>query len=168
MKTANELYLEFKAATDAYLDKVAALSQAKINTVPFEGSWTAAQVTEHLSKSDNAMIAALNGPVQPTNRPPDAGVAKLQEIFLDFSTKLPAPEFIIPAEGNFDKDSLISTFKAGREQLGEAIKTLDLTATCHMPIFGKPTRLELITFVIFHTLRHTNQVKKICEKLVAA
>jgi hypothetical protein len=166
MNTPAELLQEFEAATNAYIELVAALSQEEINTVPFTGSWTAAQVTEHLCKSDQAMIQALNGPVQPTNRPPDAGVNELRSIFLDFSTKLPAPEFIIPAPGTHDKDSLIGTFKAGREQIGKAIQTLDLTATCHMPIFGKPTRLELIAFVIFHTQRHTNQVKHISEKLV--
>jgi hypothetical protein len=167
MKTANELLLEFEAATNAFIDTVAALSQAEINTIPFAGSWTAAQVIEHLCKSDEAMIKTLNGPVQPTSRPPDAGVPELQAIFLDFSTKLPSPEFIIPSNQTFDKESLINTFKAGREQIGKAIQTLDLTAVCHMPIFGKPTRLEIIAFVIFHTRRHTNQVKNITEKLVA-
>jgi hypothetical protein len=167
MKTANELLLEFEAATNTIIEKVAALSQSAINTVPFTGSWTAAQVIEHLCKSDQAMIQALNGPVQPTNRPPDKMVDNLRAIFLDFSTKLPSPEFIIPSTQTFDKESLINTFKSGREQIGKAIQTLDLTATCHMPIFGEPTRLELIAFVIFHTQRHTNQVKHITEKLVA-
>jgi uncharacterized damage-inducible protein DinB len=166
MKTPTELYQEFEAATNAYLDIVAALSQDEINTVPFPGSWTAAQVTEHLCKSDNAMIQALNGPVQPTSRPADEMVNNLRATFLDFSTKLPSPEFIIPAAGTHDKDDLLSFFKAGREQIGKAIKTLDLTATCQLPIFGEPTRLELIAFVIFHTQRHTNQVKHISEKLV--
>lgn len=166
MKTPNELYQEFEAATNAYLDIVAVLSQDEINTVPIPGSWTAAQVTEHLCKSDNAMIQALNGPVQPTTRPADAGVNNLRAIFLDFSTKLPSPEFIIPDAGTHDKDDLLSFFRAGREQIGKAINTLDLTATCHLPIFGEPTRLELIAFVIFHTQRHTNQVRKINEKLV--
>lgn len=167
MKTANEFLLEFEAATNAFIAKVAALSQSEINTIPFAGSWTAGQVIEHLCKSDEHMIKVLNGPVQPTSRTPDAGVPKLQAIFLDFSTKLPSPEFIIPSDQTFDKESIINTFKAGREQIGKAIQTLDLTATCHMPIFGEPTRLEIIAFVIFHTQRHTNQVKNISEKLVA-
>ncbi|MCS3797734.1 DinB family protein [Niastella sp. OAS944] len=168
MKTANELLLEFEAATNAFIEKVAALSQSEINTVPFTGSWTAAQVIEHLCKSDDHMIKVLNGPVQPTNRPPDAGVPNLEAIFLDFSTKLPSPEFIIPSNETFDKESIISRFKTGRQQIGKAIQTLDLTPTCHMPIFGEPTRFEIITFVIVHTQRHTNQVKNITEKLVAA
>lgn len=166
MKTSAELLQEFEAVTNSYIDLVAGLSQDEINTVPFTGSWTAAQVTEHLCKSDSAMIQALNGPVQPTNRPPDKGVNKLRSIFLDFSTKLPSPEFIIPAPETHDKESLIAAFKNGREQIGKAIQTLDLSATCHMPIFGEPTRLELIAFVIFHTQRHTNQVKNISEKLI--
>jgi uncharacterized damage-inducible protein DinB len=166
MKTSAELLQEFELATNAYLDIVAGLSQEEINAVPFEGSWTAAQVTEHLYMSDNGMIKALNGPVQPTSRPPDAMVDNLKAIFLDFSTKLKSPDFIIPVEGTHDKDALLSAFKAGREQIGKAIKTLDLTATCHLPIFGEPTRLELITFVIVHTQRHTHQVKRIAEKLV--
>lgn len=168
MKTANELYLEFEAATDAFLTKVAALSQHELNTVPFAGSWTAAQVIEHLCKSDEGMIKTLNGPVQPTSRPPDAGVANMEAIFLDFSTKLNAPEFIIPSNKTWNKESIIGIFKAGREQIGKAIQTLDLTATCHLPIFGEPTRLEIITFVTVHTLRHTNQVQHITEKLAAA
>lgn len=167
MKTANELLLEFEAATNAIIEKVAALSQSEINTVPFPGSWTAAQVIEHLVKSDQAMIQTLNGPVQPTNRPPDEMVEKLRAIFLDFSTKLPSPEFIIPSSQTFDKENLIGTFKAGRKEIGKAIQTLDLTTGCHMPIFGEPTRMEIITFVIFHTIRHTNQVKHIAEKLVS-
>lgn len=165
MKTPTELLQEFETVTNTYIDMVAALGQDEINTVPFTGSWTAAQVTEHLCKSDNAMIQALNGPVQPTKRPPDEGINNLRAIFLDFSTKLQSPEFIIPVAGTHDKESLIAAFKTGREQIGKAIQSLDLTATCHMPIFGRPTRMELIAFIIFHTQRHTNQVKHISEKL---
>src|SRR4051812_34130591 len=166
MKTATALLQDFEAATEGYLNIVSGLSQDEINTVPFLGSWTAAQVTEHLCKSDIGMLNALNGPVQPTNRPVDAGVENLRTVFLDFSTKLPSPDFIIPEERTYDKDTLLEAFITGREQIGKAIKTLDLTTSCHMPIFGEPTRLELIYFVIFHTQRHINQVKHISEKLV--
>jgi hypothetical protein len=166
MKTATALLQEFEAATNAYLDIVSDLNQDEINTVPFPGSWTAAQVTEHLCKSDDAMIKALNGPVYPTNRPPDAAVNDLRATFLDFSTKLPSPDFIVPSDITHDKDDLIKAFTTGRQKIGNAIKTLDLTSSCEMPIFGEPTRLELIYFVIFHTQRHANQVKQISEKLV--
>lgn len=167
MKTDKTLLQDFERATEAYLNVVAGLSQEEINTVPYPGSWTAAQVTEHLCKSDKAMIDALNGAVYPTNRPVDAGVENLRTVFLDFSTKLPSPDFIIPGEGAYDKVTLLEAFKAGREYIGRLIETIDLSTTCQMPIFGEPTRLELIYFVIFHTQRHTNQLKRITGKLVS-
>lgn len=167
MQTTTGLLQDFEAATHSYLAIVSGLSQEEINTVPFPGSWTAAQVTEHLCKSDNAIINALTGPVYPTNRPPDAGVNGLRETFLNFDTKLPSPDFIIPENTPYDKAGLMKAFKAGREQIGNAIRSVDLTTSCQMPIFGEPTRLELICFVIFHTRRHVNQLKHIHEKLVS-
>jgi hypothetical protein len=112
------------------------------------------------------MLQTLNGPIQPTTRPIDEHVPQLRATFLDFSTRLSSPDFIIPKNTTYDKDSLIEAFKTGRLQLGHAIEELDLSATCFQPIFGEPTRLEIISFVIFHTLRHVNQVKRINEKLV--
>lgn len=166
MKTTAELLQEFSAATNTFLDIVTGLSQDEINTVPFPGSWTAAQVTEHLRLSDNGMLQTLNGTVQPTHRPIDVMVPQLRATFLDFSTKLPSPDFIIPENITYDKGSLIEVFKTGRSQLAKAIKELDLSSTCFQPIFGEPTRYEVISFVIFHTQRHVNQVKRISEKLV--
>jgi hypothetical protein len=167
MKTSAELLQEFEDATNAYLDIVTTLNQDEINTVPSPGSWTAAQVTEHLRLSDNGMLQTLNGPVQPTQRPIDEMVPQLSATFLDFSTKLPSPDFIIPENKTYHRDNLIDTFKNGRAQLAKAIKEMDLSATCYQPIFGEPTRYEVISFVIFHTLRHVNQVKHINEKLAA-
>jgi len=168
MITSNQLLQEFESATNAYVRIVSSLSQEELNTVPYEGSWTVAQITEHIFKSDNAVLKALYGPVQTTNRPADEGVENLKSIFLNYTTKLKSPEFIIPTDVKHDKEQLITAFKGVRELISKAIKTLDLTVTCSMPVFGEPTRLELISFVIFHTQRHTNQVQHIFEKLIHA
>jgi hypothetical protein len=165
MTTPTELLHEFEAATGAYLDIVHSFPEAAYNTAPFAGSWTAAQVTDHLHKSDTHLVQVLNGPVQPTHRAPDELVGNLQAIFLDFSTKLQSPEFIIPDAVSHNREQQLAGFTATRQQIGQAIASLDLTATCHMPIFGEPTRLEMIYFVIYHTRRHTNQVKHMLEKL---
>lgn len=168
MITSNQLLQEFESATNAYVRIVSSLSEEELNTIPYEGSWTVAQITEHIFKSDNAVIKALYGPVQTTSRPADEGVENLRTTFLNFTTKLKSPEFIIPTDAKHDKDQLITAFKGVRDLIGKAIKTLDLTVTCSMPVFGQPTRLELISFVIFHTQRHTNQVQRIFEKLIHA
>ena len=146
--------------------KTRAVQRIEAGGCYFPRSWTAAQVTEHLRLSDNGMLQTLNGTVQPTHRPIDVMVPQLRATFLDFSTKLPSPDFIIPENITYDKGSLIEVFKTGRSQLAKAIKELDLSSTCFQPIFGEPTRYEVISFVIFHTQRHVNQVKRISEKLV--
>jgi hypothetical protein len=163
MVTSNELLQQFETATDLYIQVLTSFSEEEINRAPYEGSWTAAQVTDHLFKSDNGILKALYGPTQPTNRPVDENVANLKAIFLDFTTKLKSPDFIIPDNVAHDKVTLIGAFKSVRELIGKAIKTLDLSATCSMAVLGELTRFELISFVIYHTQRHTNQILKISK-----
>lgn len=163
MVTSNELLQQFETATNLYIEVLTSFSEEEINRVPYEGSWTAAQVTDHLFKSDNGILKALYGPTQPANRPVDENVANIKAVFLDFTTKLKSPDFIIPDNVSHDKQTLIGAFKSVRELLGKAIKTLDLSATCSMAVLGELTRFELISFVIYHTQRHTNQILKISK-----
>ena len=161
MINPREMLQQFENATTEYINVVSSFSQEEINTIPYEGCWSAAQVTDHLFKSDNGILKALYAETKSTDREPDENIPGIKAVFLDFTTKLKSPDFIIPDNVTHDKDSLISAFKSVRELLGKAIKTLDLSAVCSMPVLGELTRLELIAFVIFHTQRHTHQVLKI-------
>jgi len=163
MINPREMLEQFETATDEYVNAVSSFSQEEINAIPYEGCWSAAQITDHLFKSDNGILKALYGPTQTTDRAPDENIPRIKSVFLDFTTKLKSPDFIIPDNVTHDKDSLISAFKSVRELLGKAIKTLDLSAVCSMPVLGELTRLELIGFVIYHTQRHTRQVLKLRE-----
>lgn len=157
---------EFDTSTTAFIELLSSFDQQQINAVPYENSWTAAQVGEHVFKSDNFILGSLSGPEKPTKRKPDEGVAGIRAQFLDFTTKLHSPEVIIPTQGTHDKEALISALKATREQIARIIKTTDLTATCSNPIFGEPTRLELLTFINVHTQRHTHQLQKIAGRVL--
>jgi hypothetical protein len=161
-----DILQEFESSTAAFLELLHSFDQEQINTVPWEGGWTAAQVGEHVFKSDNFLLQSLTGPVKPTERKPDEQVAGIRATFLDFETKLPSPDVIIPTHGTHDKEALLPALKATREQMAQVIKTTDLTATCFNPIFGEPTRLEVINFVNVHTQRHTHQLKKIAGKVM--
>jgi len=161
-----DILQEFESTTRAFLELLNSFDQQQINMVPYEGSWTAAQVGEHVFKSDNFILQSLNGPVKPTERKPDEQVAGLKHTFLDFNTKLKSPDVIVPAPGIHDKEALLPALKANREQMARIIKTTDLTVTCFNPIFGEPTKLELLTFVIVHTQRHTHQLHKIAGKVM--
>lgn len=162
-----ELYCEFDKASGEMLQLLSALNQAQLNAVPFEGSWTAAQVGEHLRKSYEVKNL-LYHPVQPTHRAPDQWVEQIRTDFLNFSVKMQSPEFVVPEAIIYDKDALIGALKNSREQILQATETLDLSLTCPafaFPVYGALTRLETIHFLICHTLRHNRQLKGISERL---
>ena len=77
---------------------ISSFTEDEINIVPFEGSWTAAQVVRHITMSHSGFIEILNGPVTETSRPVDALKDRIKADFFDFSTKTTAADFISPAK----------------------------------------------------------------------
>ena len=140
-------------------------TEQQINAVPFEGSWTAGQVAEHIIKSIGNLPEFLNSNTVPTNeRPFDGNVAMLEHIFLDFNTKMQSPPFILPEATQHDKEAILEQFSNLKTQMIAAAETLDLTLTCksfEMPGFGFLTRFEWLNFFMVHTKRHTHQLEKI-------
>lgn len=153
--------------TRELLQMLASFSQQEINAIPFAGSWTAAQVAEHILKSDQGVLKTLHGRVKPTERPPDAGLEGLQTTFLNFATKLKSPEFILPSSAGHDKETLLQSLQSTRSSISQAAGTLDLAQTClDMPVLGEITRLELIYLVMYHTQRHIHQLRNIRKSII--
>src|SRR5258705_198150 len=94
---------------------VSSFSDVEINEIPFEGSWMAAQVTDHVRKSNNGIAQALQMKGRVNERKADERVKELKDVFLDFETKLKSPQFILPGQSGYNKKDLI-------ERLGSAIQ----------------------------------------------
>ncbi len=62
-----EILNQLQKTTDELIHGLSSLSQEQLNAVPFEGSWTAAQLGEHLHKSYN-VAELLYGPVKHAKR----------------------------------------------------------------------------------------------------
>ena len=157
-----ELIPQVEQTGKAIVEELNLFTEQQLNTIPFEGSWTGGQVAEHLLKS-GGVTEVIFGRTSPTNRAVDEKVSTLK-IFLDFSIKMQSPDFIIPSNDFHPKQPLIDQLRTTWTRLDEAVKTLDLTATCldfEMPTVGLLTRLEWITFYVFHTQRHLRQLKNI-------
>ncbi|MES2809912.1 MAG: DinB family protein [Bacteroidota bacterium] len=162
----NNLVTELEDAKTGLLAAVNAISEDKFNTVPFEGSWTAGQVSDHLLQSLG--VEVLYGRTETTERAPDQNVAPLGQAFLDFTIKMKSPDFILPGDGPHKKQIYLNDFVSTFNKLIEAAKTLDLTQTCldfTMPVMGALTRLEFLWFYVFHTKRHTYQLQNIAKAL---
>jgi hypothetical protein len=143
-------------------------SRSQINQVPYEGSWTAAQVAEHIRLSVSGSIDLIEGDTTETERDPAAMEEELRNTFLNFDIKMQSPDFVMPAEKEYNKDELIGELEQLRKSAEEAITGNDLTLTCtsfEFPQMGYMTGEEVATFIIVHTQRHNHQLKKIYSAL---
>src|SRR6266480_647100 len=89
-----ELIKQFDETESELLKVVSSFSEEQLNAVPFKGSWTAGQVTEHLLKSKSGIPKLFSGATKPTEREPDEKVDIIKSIFLDFNSKFKSPDFV--------------------------------------------------------------------------
>lgn len=163
---------DIRIAADAAIAEMAQLlascNQQQANQVPFAGSWTAAQVTEHMRMSIGGCVELLQGGTKPTTqRAPDEKVKDLA-VFLDMDLKMQSPDFVRPEEKEYDKDALAKEMERLRREFNGALGGKDLTETLtgfDFPFLGQMTRLELVHFVAYHTQRHNNQLRRIIGRL---
>jgi hypothetical protein len=163
-----KVYDDFIKTTNKLIQLISSLSQDKLNQVPFEGSWTAGQVGDHLRRS-YGIAEILNGKTITTERPVNEKIKGIKELFLNFDIKMDSPEFIIPSNDVIDKERLIKGLKNKIEQVKTVINNNDdLTRTCldfELPGSGALTQIEWIQFMTIHTQRHIHQLKNIISKL---
>lgn len=157
---------ELNNTTKELVQLLSAFDQAQLNTVPFEGSWSAAQVGEHIRKSNEGMIKMLYGPVKPAVRNPAQQVIPIKNMLLDFTQKINAGASVMPANTRYDKENLITVLLHTGAQISEAIDTVSLSETCTLfsfPVFGELTTQELIWFMSYHMQRHIHQLNNIAQ-----
>ena len=138
------------------------------NLVPFEGSWTAGQVVEHVILAGNGFDILLNGPTEPTTRKIDAQVDRIKTMFLDMNQKAIAGASVTPVLGDYNTQQHLAKLDIMKSMIINAVDSLDLNVTCmafDIPTFGYLTRLEAVYFFLFHTKRHVNQLENIVKIL---
>ena len=165
-----EAEAEFNSTFENFYKLISSLTEEQINTVPFDGSWTAGQLARHVFKSYAGFLQAINGPIKPTDRNPIELNEKSKSLFLNFITKMKASPFITPEEIQYKKEELLNSLKGIHNKLFDSAQKLDMSMTCtlfEIPTFGYLTRTEAVYFVMYHTQRHNQQLKNIIEKLNA-
>ena len=161
----NEIFTATGEAVSQLTALMLSVDENQINSIPYENSWTAPQLLRHVTKSINGMAKAMLMDAKPAGRDPGERIEELKKIFLDFSHKLQSPEFIVPEEGNYERQPAIDTLNNAFNQFKENANSADLNGLVQGLPLGPITKLEIIHFVLFHTQRHLNQMKKICEAI---
>jgi hypothetical protein len=143
-------------------------SESELNTVPFEGSWTAGQTTQHVILACSGYAGVFAGRTQPTNRKPDLYIKELEALFLDYSTKMESPDFLKPEIIDYNKNEQTLELLNKESDLLTLAEIHDLTLTCldfQLPGYEHFTILEWISFALIHTKRHTHQLNEIYKIL---
>jgi uncharacterized damage-inducible protein DinB len=159
----------FDTAVSEFVETLSQFSQEQINKVPFEGSWTAGQVAQHILKAIHGMPFLLTkGPVTKAERDYDEKTEQLDKLFLNFDIKMKSPDFIKPEETTYDKNELVHSLSETKIKTIEAAKDKDLSLLClafEMPGSGHLTLYELLAFAQVHTIRHNHQLKNIYQEV---
>lgn len=161
---AKAIWEELEAAKTLLLHTIEAFEADEFNTVPFPGSWTAGQVAEHVLLSAAGGVQVLNGNGQATTRSPEEQVGPLRNLFLNFNIKMTSPQFIQPSDLPQDKQEILKRASDIFDSMITLAKKQDLALTYtdfEMPQFGMLTRLEWLSFILFHTQRHIRQLQNI-------
>lgn len=156
---ATEIFYELQETFAELFRLLALLDQEKINTVPFENSWTPAQIAEHVKRSNKSITLALSMEGKTTERNPGEGIQAIKAMFLDFNVKLQSPEFILPTQNYYQKETLIEELRKSTRNLQDIAGDVNLSEEISLHPFGDITKLELLHFVLYHTQRHIHQLK---------
>jgi hypothetical protein len=153
-----EILTTVRKTFDRFLSLVGEFGPGTINLIPFPGSWSVAQVADHVTKSNRSIARALQLAGTAINRNPFDRVPELKQVFLNFSSKLQSPVFILPNQMIYDRDSLIGSLSDSIHEIDKAGGNAELLEMINHPAFGNITKFEILYFVVFHTQRHLHQL----------
>jgi hypothetical protein len=136
--------------------------------IPFEGSWSAAQVAEHVLKSASGIPVVLRGQHMAADRDPEQEVNTIRSIFLDLDNKMKSPGFILPSDKPPGQKELLSQLDDVFEKIMKYagnVNLADLFTDFPFPQMGLLTGYEWLCFITCHTERHTVQVNNIYKRI---
>jgi hypothetical protein len=160
----------FDGAMVKLSEMIASFDDHDFNKIPFEGSWTAGQVAEHVYKSISDMPSLLLTETKEAGRDIFEKCEAIGAIFLNFDVKLKSPDFILPTNEPKQVSAFVDGFSEKVNEISKAMKQVDLSrlyTRFQFPTIGELTGWEWIYFAAAHSTRHTLQMKKIRERLQA-
>src|SRR4051812_34857629 len=99
--STKELLGSLDETVSKFMQLLQTFSSAEFNAIPFNDSWTAGQLAEHMLLSTSSIVKAMKLPGHNVTRQPDEGVEKIKTMFLDFDTKLNAPKLLLPTQKTY-------------------------------------------------------------------
>lgn len=163
-KERKELANEITNAFDTFKDLVGAFTNEHFNQIPFEGSWTPAQVASHIIMATDGIP---DDHTEPSTRDYKQQVGPITAMWTNYSVRMQSPDFLVPNNPLTNKLQAIKEINRIKEKLAAMIPEKDLTAICPdfpIPPFGAMSRYEWFVFVALHVQRHAHQLREMHKR----
>lgn len=157
----NSTFANLESAIQSFNEKT-------FNQKTKHGTWSPAMVTQHLILAGTGLDQVLLGNTKATSAPAHEKVAIIKNIILNFDEKYSSPPFIEPADESYLKEEQLNKLRNIAHSVAVLLPNLDLSLTCldfEFPGMGNLTRLELLSFLNYHTQRHTHQLNELANNL---
>lgn len=160
---------EHEVALAAYLDTAASLSADAWERPWGEGKWTPAQVTEHLTRAYEALLAelregrAMELKMAPWRRTLTRWILLPHILFhRSFPLRAPSPREIRPQEVRGGRDAALQALRAGGETFVRELAAARLQGHAGLthPYFGKVEPIKVLRFVGIHIEHHRKQIER--------
>lgn len=151
-----------------FIASIQGLSDAQWKFKPAPERWSVAEVAEHLTVSEESILALVTERVMktPEAKAPEGAASDEAVIKLvtDRSTKATAPEMLRPSGRWATRDDMEKEFLARRAKTISYIKetqdSLRLHSTPH-PVLKSMDGYQWVILIAAHTARHTAQIEEV-------
>lgn len=152
---------------EAIWESVNGLTDDQLNQVVEEGTWSIAQVLEHLYLIEQLVVDGI----QKKLKEEEDKIVKLRPVHLtvDRSIKVQAPPALVPTNNFQTMEQLKNKLSQSRKSLLLLLDPVNeevlAKKAMHHPVFGELSLVQWISFVGFHEQRHLSQIEEIKELL---
>lgn len=164
-----DLAQNLRENTEAFVALVNTFSDKDFNKKPDENTWSAAENTEHIIRSEFGTPRLFSGKTEAVpDRDSVALINRIEKAFLNRDEKYRSFGVVNPTTGEKNKEELLKKFMKIREEALELIQHQNLDELCvkfEHPVFGYLTRREWVRFNIVHVNRHMMQMKELKQQI---
>lgn len=161
-----EMNQQLKQTREELLTILNGLRGEQLNKRKDPLSWNISQICEHLSKTEELYVIAINRGLKSTE---DSLVEiKPLELLLDRNTKINAPDIAKPTDELLECEEIIDRLNRSREKLNETLSAIEdpsvLSRRYYIhPFFREMLLIQWVESLFLHEQRHIAQINEILE-----
>ena len=160
----HEILRVFEQGADALAEALKDMDEVGAGTRPRPESWSALECVEHLTLTETALLSRLREAKPSGSSHEDrAREAKFQDLALNRSRRIEAPEPVVPKSHAKDLAQALEDFNASRKETVRFVEEFpgDLRwwLTTH-PLITRPVNCyEMLLLIAMHPRRHARQIE---------